>query len=62
MGEKYKRTSPVRDVFINNLKGKLGEELVKESLTDFITEVDYENTWVAKVKVILPSPLTQPPV
>ncbi|MCG6134442.1 MAG: tetratricopeptide repeat protein [Nostoc sp. LLA-1] len=42
MAEKYKRTSPVRDVFINNLKGKLGEELVKERLADFITEVDYE--------------------
>ncbi|AFZ59067.1 tetratricopeptide repeat protein [Anabaena cylindrica FACHB-243] len=42
MAEKYKRTSPVRDVFINNLKGKLGEELVKERLSNFITEVDYE--------------------
>ncbi|MEA5577811.1 tetratricopeptide repeat protein [Anabaena sp. UHCC 0451] len=42
MAEKYKRTSPVRDVFINNLKGKLGEEVVKERLAEFITEVDYE--------------------
>ncbi|NEU76135.1 tetratricopeptide repeat protein [Hassallia byssoidea VB512170] len=42
MAEKYKRTSPVRDVFINNLKGKLGEEVVKERLADYITEVDYE--------------------
>ena len=42
MAEKYKRTSPVRDVFINNLKGKLGEEVVKERLADLITEVDYE--------------------
>jgi tetratricopeptide (TPR) repeat protein len=42
MAEKYKRTSPVRDVFINNLKGKLGEEVVKERLADFITEIDYE--------------------
>ncbi len=42
MAEKYKRTSSVRDVFINNLKGKLGEEVVKERLADFITEVDYE--------------------
>jgi tetratricopeptide (TPR) repeat protein len=42
MAEKYKRTSPVRDVFINNLKGKLGEEVVKERLANFITEVDYE--------------------
>jgi tetratricopeptide (TPR) repeat protein len=42
MAEKYKRLSPVRDVFINNLKGKLGEEVVKERLADLITEVDYE--------------------
>lgn len=42
MAEKYKRTSPVRDVFVNNLKGKLGEEVVKERLGNFITEVDYE--------------------
>lgn len=42
MAEKYKRTSPVRDVFINNLKGKLGEEVVKERLANLITEVDYE--------------------
>ncbi|MBD2294962.1 tetratricopeptide repeat protein [Anabaena sphaerica FACHB-251] len=42
MAEKYKRTSSVRDVFINNLKGKLGEEVVKERLADYITEVDYE--------------------
>jgi tetratricopeptide (TPR) repeat protein len=42
MAEKYKRTSPVRDVFLNNLKGKLGEEVVKERLADLITEVDYE--------------------
>ncbi|WP_017655037.1 tetratricopeptide repeat protein [Fortiea contorta] len=42
MAEKYKRLSPVRDVFINNLKGKLGEEVVKERLADLITEIDYE--------------------
>ena len=42
MAEKYKRVSPVRDVFISFLKGKLGEEVVKERLADFITEVDYE--------------------
>lgn len=42
MAEKYKRTSIVRDVFVSNLKGKLGEEVVKERLADFITEVDYE--------------------
>ena len=42
MAEKYKRMSPVRDVFINNLKGKLGEEVVKARLSEFVTEVDYE--------------------
>ncbi|MEM7554699.1 MAG: tetratricopeptide repeat protein [Cyanobacteria bacterium P01_A01_bin.84] len=42
MAEKYKRAGTVRDVFINNLKGKLGEEVVKERLADFITEIDYE--------------------
>lgn len=42
MAEKYKRMSLVRDVFINNLKGKLGEEVVKTRLGDFVTEVDYE--------------------
>jgi tetratricopeptide (TPR) repeat protein len=42
MAEKYKRNSPVREVFINNMKGKLGEEVVKSRLADFVTEVDYE--------------------
>jgi hypothetical protein len=42
MAEKYKRDSPVRKVFIGNMKGKLGEEVVKERLADFVTEVDYE--------------------
>ncbi|OUL23694.1 tetratricopeptide repeat protein [Nostoc sp. 106C] len=51
MAEKYKRTSPVRDVFINNLKGKLGEEVVKERLADFITEVDYEKRFGGDGKV-----------
>ena len=41
MAEKYKRAGTVRDVFISNLKGKLGEEVVKERLADLITEVDY---------------------
>jgi tetratricopeptide (TPR) repeat protein len=40
MAEKY-RTSPVRVVFINNLKGKLGEEVVKARLSDLVTELDY---------------------
>ncbi|MBF2064303.1 MAG: tetratricopeptide repeat protein [Calothrix sp. C42_A2020_038] len=42
MAEKYKRVSPVRDVFTSFLKGKLGEEVVKERLGGLITEVDYE--------------------
>lgn len=43
MAEKYRRTStPIRDVVINNFKGKLGEEVVKSRLGDFVTEVDYE--------------------
>lgn len=42
MAEKYKRVSPVREVFISFLKGKLGEEVVKERLASLITEVDYE--------------------
>ncbi|GAB1544548.1 hypothetical protein NUACC21_72240 [Scytonema sp. NUACC21] len=51
MSEKYKRTSPVRDVFISNLKGKLGEEVVKERLSDFVTEVDYEKRYGGDGKV-----------
>lgn len=51
MAEKYKRTSPVRDVFINNLKGKLGEEVVKERLADFVTEIDYEKRFGGDGKV-----------
>jgi tetratricopeptide (TPR) repeat protein len=42
MAEKYKRVSPVRDVFTSFLKGKLGEEVVKERLAGFISSVDYE--------------------
>ena len=42
MAEKYKRMSPVRDVFINNLNGKLGEAVVKARLAGLVTEVDYE--------------------
>ncbi|MBW4670108.1 MAG: tetratricopeptide repeat protein [Cyanomargarita calcarea GSE-NOS-MK-12-04C] len=51
MAEKYKRTSPVREVFISNLKGKLGEEVVKERLADLITEVDYEKRFGGDGKV-----------
>lgn len=42
MAEKYKRNKPVRQLFINNMKGKLGEEVVKARLGNFVTEVDYE--------------------
>lgn len=42
MAEKYKKTSSVRNIFINNLKGKLGEEVVKTRLGNLINEVDYE--------------------
>ncbi|MDF5706484.1 MAG: tetratricopeptide repeat protein [Nostoc sp. S4] len=51
MAEKYKRVLPVRDVFINYLKGKLGEEVVKERLADFITEVDYEKRFGGDGKI-----------
>ncbi|MFN6569156.1 tetratricopeptide repeat protein [Dendronalium sp. ChiSLP03b] len=51
MAEKYKRVSPVRDVFISYLKGKLGEEVVKERLADFITEVDYEKRFGGDGKI-----------
>jgi tetratricopeptide (TPR) repeat protein len=44
MAEKYKQKSPVRDVFINNLKGKLAEEVFKARLADVVTEVDYKQT------------------
>jgi hypothetical protein len=42
MAEKYKHNSPVRQIFINNMKGKLGEEVVKARLADLVTEIDYE--------------------
>jgi len=41
MVKKYKPTDP-KNYFINNMKGKLGEEVVKSRLADFVTEVDYE--------------------
>ncbi|WP_026104002.1 tetratricopeptide repeat protein [Anabaena sp. PCC 7108] len=41
MVRKYKPTDP-KNYFINNMKGKLGEEVVKSRLADFVTEVDYE--------------------
>ncbi|MEH2110296.1 tetratricopeptide repeat protein [Nostoc sp.] len=42
MAEKYKRNAPVRKVFINNMQGKLAEEVVKARLADIVSEVDYE--------------------
>lgn len=42
MADKYKRNSSVRKVFIDNMKGKLAEEVVQVRLIDLVTEVDYE--------------------
>ncbi|MDH6107067.1 WD40 repeat domain-containing protein [Anabaenopsis tanganyikae CS-531] len=43
MANKYKRSSShIRDLFVNNMKGKLGEEVVKTRLRDLLTDVDYE--------------------
>ena len=42
MVDKYKRNSSVRKVFIDNMKGKLAEEVVQARLIDLVTEVDYE--------------------
>ncbi|MDH6073222.1 tetratricopeptide repeat protein [Chrysosporum ovalisporum CS-1034] len=43
MANKYKRSSShIRDLFVNNMKGKLGEEVVKTHLGDLLTDVDYE--------------------
>ena len=43
MANKYKRSSShIRDLFVNNMKGKLGEEVVKTRLGDLLTDVDYE--------------------
>lgn len=52
MAEKYKRTSSVRDVFINNMKGKLGEEVVKARLANLVTEIDYEKRLSGDGKVV----------
>jgi|GEM_PF-3038697 len=49
--EKYKRNSQVKKTFINNLKGKLGEEVVKKCLGELVTEVDYEIKWRGDGKV-----------
>ncbi|MBD2294472.1 tetratricopeptide repeat protein [Anabaena sphaerica FACHB-251] len=41
MVKKYKPHDP-KNYFINKMKGKLGEEVVKTRLGNFVTEVDYE--------------------
>ena len=43
MADKYRNKSrSVRQVFVNNMKGKLGEAVVKTRLSDLLTKVDYE--------------------
>lgn len=42
MADKYKKNSSVREVFENNMKGKLGEEVIKLRLAELVTEIDYE--------------------
>lgn len=44
MADKYKEGSEVHKIFTNNLKGKLGEEVVKYWLAEFVTEVDDKET------------------
>lgn len=42
IAEKYRKKSSVKQSIINNLTGKLGEEVIKQCLGSLITEVDYE--------------------
>jgi hypothetical protein len=42
MANKFKQQYDVKNIFFNNMKGKLGEEVFKIRLGDFVTEVDYE--------------------
>jgi len=51
MAEKYKWNTNVRDAFLNNMKGKLGEEMIKTSLGNLVTDVDYENRFRGDGKV-----------
>lgn len=51
MADKYKRNSPVQQVFLNNLKGKLAEEVVKARIVDLVNEVDYEKRFGGDGKV-----------
>ncbi len=43
MVKKY-RTSEPQEIFKNNLKGKIGEEVVKKCLGKLVTDVNYEIT------------------
>lgn len=51
MAEKYKKNANVRDAFLNNMKGKLGEEMIKTTLGNVVTDVDYENRFGGDGKV-----------
>ena len=42
MAENYKQNFPIRKVFRDCIRGKLGEEVVKKYLSDLVTEVDYK--------------------
>ncbi|MBA3924253.1 MAG: hypothetical protein H0X31_22145, partial [Nostocaceae cyanobacterium] len=42
MADKFKRNAPVRRIFINNMQGKLAEEVVKARLAGIVSKVDYE--------------------
>ncbi|MEH2248980.1 hypothetical protein [Nostoc sp.] len=41
MVRRYRSNDP-KNCFINNMKGKLAEEVIKTRLSDLVTEVDYE--------------------
>ncbi len=51
MANKYKQNADVEIVFINHMKGKLGEEVVKARLANSVTEVDYETRFSGDGKV-----------
>ncbi|MEH2089808.1 tetratricopeptide repeat protein [Nostoc sp.] len=51
MANKYKQNADVEIVFINHMKGKLGEEVVKARLANSVTEVDYETRFGGDGKV-----------
>ncbi len=47
---KYRSNNP-KSYFINNLKGKLGEEAIQSRLANFVTEVDYETRYSGDNKI-----------